>query len=115
MPDPDESSEPAKEFASELEEQITARTLAETIMLGLHATKTDIYTGKQMADWTVRHKFATLAAQYKIGKPLERKELDTKTAAKSLDDMKDLARKSPKFRATLIRMLDEVIADTEPT
>lgn len=114
MSDHEKPADPAAEFGNELEDQVTGKVLAETIKLGLYATKTNAWTGAIEADWGVRHKFALLAAQYKIGKPLERKELDPNQAGRSLEDMKALARKSKTFRASLIRMLQEVIEDTEP-
>jgi len=108
----DPAADPAAEFGRELNDKVTSSALADSILVGLVAMKTNSWTGMLEPDYPTRFKYAALACQYKIGKPLERKELDANQAGRSLEDMKALARKSPSFRANLIRMLQEVIDDT---
>ena len=102
-------ADPALEFGQKLNEHVSSNALAETIMLGLYATKTDISTGKTVADWPTRHKFAALAVQYKVGKPLERKEDAGKAMGRTLDEMIEHAKASPEYRASITETLKAIL------
>lgn len=108
MAETEESESPA-EFGRELEQQIPSKALAETIMLGMYATKIDSFTGKPVADWSTRHRFAALACQYKIGKPLERKEDAGKALGRTLDEMIEHAKASPEYRASITETLKAIL------
>ena len=104
----DNPPDPAFEFGTQLNEHVSSDELAETIKLGLYATKTD-FAGSIIADWPTRHKFAALAVQYKVGKPLERKEDAGKALGRTLDEMIEHAKASPEYRASIIETLKAIL------
>lgn len=105
----DTPADPALEFGTRLNEHVSSNALAETIMLGLYAMKADIHSGDMVADWPTRHKFAALAVQYKVGKPLERKEDAGKAMGRTLDEMIEHARASPEYRASITETLKAIL------
>ncbi len=100
--------DPAHQFGTALNECVSSEDLANTINLGLYATKTD-FAGNIIADWPTRHKFAALAVQYKVGKPLERKEDAGKAMGRTLEEMIEHARSSPEYRASITETLKAIL------
>ena len=99
----------AAEFGRELNEKVTSCALADSILVGLVAMKTNGWTGMLEPDYPTRFKFAALAVQYKVGKPLERKEDAGKAVGRTLDEMIEHARASPEYRASITETLKAIL------
>lgn len=113
MIDDEKTMDPAasgEAFSKELGEEIRFDDLARTIRKGMEAYRT-LPGGLSEPDWATRAKFAQMAINYRVGKPLERMEAgDARKEIESIEDLREVLTRSPKMLSAFRALLAEIDA-----
>ncbi len=96
------------EFADVINDDIPDTDLSFTIRQGMNAM---MWTrdGQNVPDWRTRATFCRMAAEYKIGRPGERKDKEDIRKSQTLAEMIEHAKASPEYRASIVETLRAIL------